>query len=86
MSLTDQITALERALDSSSLHGVDRTHLKAAAKILRLVHKYEAEVRDLLSLCIKRDEELPGSEIRMSTPHSTAVSAIAQERDEGGGE
>ena len=74
VSLADQIEAVrvaEHHLDGDVLAG-----LAAAHATLKLFAKYEPEVRDLLTLCIKRDEVLPGSEIRVLTPHSTAVSAI----------
>jgi hypothetical protein len=39
--------------------------IEAILATLRLFQKYEPEVRDFLSLCIKRDEELPGSRIEV---------------------
>jgi hypothetical protein len=79
-----QIATLQWIIDNVDLVGGARRDLCATLATLTMLQKYEPEVRDLLNLCIKRDEVLPGSEIRMLTPHSTAVSAIAQGRDEGG--
>jgi hypothetical protein len=63
VSLAEQIEALESARREAWPSRVDP--LDAAIATLRLFQKYEPEVRDLLSLCIKRDEELPGSRIEV---------------------
>jgi hypothetical protein len=62
--------------------------IAAALATLRLMQRFEPEVRDLLSVCLKRDEIIPGGEIRVLTvtPSTHGVSAIAQWRDEGSGE
>jgi hypothetical protein len=83
--LSDQADAVEVAIILSEEHMREeaREALYAARASLQLIARYEKEVRDLLYVCIKRDEVLPGSRIEVVTPHSTAVSAIAQGRDEG---
>jgi hypothetical protein len=86
--LADQANAVEVAIILSEEHMREeaREALYAARASLQLIARYEKEVRDLLFVCIKRDEELPGSEIRVLTvtPSTHGVSAIAQGRDEGG--
>jgi hypothetical protein len=49
--------------------------LEAAIATLKWVERHQAELRVL--------GEFPGAEIRVLTPHSTAVSAIGQGADEG---
>jgi hypothetical protein len=66
VSLAEQIEALEEAvLMSEHMFDDAREALVAALNTLKIVAKYEKEVRDLLSLCIKRDEVLPGSRIEV---------------------
>jgi hypothetical protein len=60
ISLAEQIAAVERAAFATDADG-----LWAALNTLKLMARYESEVRDLLSLCIKRDEQLPGSRIEV---------------------
>ena len=84
VSLAEQIDTLEYVADYYGLQPPHRLGMNAALATLKLFQKYEPEVRDLLTLCIKRDAELPGSEIRVLTPQATGLSAIAQGRDEGG--
>jgi hypothetical protein len=59
--LSLQIEAVEIVADSFP----DNKSLSAALATLKLFQKYEPEVRDLLNLCIKRDEVLPGSRIEV---------------------
>ena len=59
--LSEQIDTLEYLADYYGLPPPHRVRMIAAIATLKLFARYEPEVRDLLSLCIKRDEVLPGS-------------------------
>lgn len=65
VSLAEQIDTLEYVADYYGLPPPHRLGMNAAIATLRLFQKYEPEVRDLLTLCIKRDEVLPGSRIEV---------------------
>jgi hypothetical protein len=79
VSLQRQIEIVERCVTGCVITPNERNAMIAALATLRLFQKYEPELRDLLSLCIKRDEELPGSEIRVLTPSDHGSSATSQE-------
>jgi hypothetical protein len=69
--LSEQIEALERINTAPGWDQID-----AAISTLKWVERHQAELRVL--------GEFPIEKIEVLTPHSTAVSAIALERDEGG--
>jgi hypothetical protein len=71
--LSEQIEGIERAMDAFA--GEKMPRLEAALSTLKWVERHQAELRVL--------GEFPIEKIEVLTPHSTAVSAIAQERDEG---
>jgi hypothetical protein len=63
VSLAEQIKAVEMCMDACGNKLLPP--LAAALATLTMLQKYEPEVRDLLTLCIKRDEVLPGSRIEV---------------------
>ena len=69
--LADQIAMLEVVAAHAEEPALD-----AALSTLKWVEKHLAELRVL--------GEFPGSRIEIVTPQATGLSAIAQERDEGG--
>ena len=67
VGLAEQIEAVALLVDNAEMLGLEdaRDTLAATLATLCLFQKYESEVRDFLSLCIKRDEELPGAKIEV---------------------
>jgi hypothetical protein len=74
--LAEQIAIAERCVMGSVRTPRDRDAILAVVSTLKWVERHQAELRVL--------GEFPIEKIEVLTPHSTAVSAIAQERDEGG--